>query len=276
MRAHILRFAFFGSLLLLAPSPAAAQRYYRGEGRYPPRFPPEGAFDRGFTFCRLMYDSDRSEFGGIGWVTDYPFAEINFTTRLSELTQTGVNFEKADLPYYYVVRATDKALFRCPFIMASDIGTVRFSPDEIKGLRDYLLKGGALWVDDFWGEWAWQQWAEEIGKVLPARQYPITDIPLGDPLFSTLYDVTKVPQITSLQNWRRNGGTSTSERGEESKTPHLRAIRDPGGRIMVLMSHNTDIADAWERETDDVDFFFKFAHDGYALGIDAILHLMSH
>lgn len=271
-----LRFVFFVAVALAAAGPAPGQRYYRGEGRYPPRFPPEGLFDRGVTFCRLMYDSDRSEWGGIGWVTDYPFAEINFMTRMAELTETGVNFEKADTPNYYVVRATDKALFQCPFLMASDVGTVRFSPAEISSLRAYFLKGGSLWVDDFWGDWAWQQWSEEIGKILPPGQFPISDLPPGDPLFSTLYDVLRVPQITSLQNWRRNGGTSTSERGEESRTPHLRAIRDARGRIMVLMSHNTDIADAWERETDDIEFFYKFAHDGYAIGIDALLHLMSH
>ena len=99
---------------------------------------------------------------------------------------------------------------------------------------------------------------------------------LTDPLFSTLYELNHMPQITSIQFWRRSGGTTTSERGEESKTPHLRAIRDGKGRIMVLMSFNTDIGDAWERETEDIEFFYKFAHDGYALGIDALLHVMSH
>jgi hypothetical protein len=85
-----------------------------------------------------------------------------------------------------------------------------------------------------------------------------------------------MPQITSLQNWYRMGGSSTSERGEDSAVPHLRAIRDADGRILVLMSHNTDIADSWEREGDDYDFFFRFAHDGYALGINALLHALTH
>ena len=85
-----------------------------------------------------------------------------------------------------------------------------------------------------------------------------------------------MPQITSIQFWRRSGGTTTSERGEESAIPHLRAIRDARGRIMVLMSFNSDIGDAWERETEDIEFFYQFAHDGYALGIDALLHAMSH
>src|SRR6185295_19023521 len=106
-------------VFLFAPRAAVAQRFH-AEGRVPPRFPPEGLFDRGVTFCRLMYESDRREAGGIGWITDYPYAEINFLTRVSELTTTGVNFEKSDLPNYYVVRPTDKALFNCPFVMATD------------------------------------------------------------------------------------------------------------------------------------------------------------
>ena len=262
-------------ITLVVSTPTAAQTYH-AEGRYPPRYPPKGLFDRGLTFCRLMYESDRREAGGMGWVTDYPFAEINFLTRVSELTTTGVNFDETHTPNYYVVRPTDDALFNCPFVMATDIGTGRFSPDDVAHLRAYLLKGGFLWVDDFWGDWAWSQWSQEIGKVLPPSEYPIVEVPLSDPLYSTLYELNHMPQITSIQFWRRNGGTTTSERGEESAQPHLRAIRDARGRIMVLMSFDTDIGDAWERETEDIEFFYKFAHDGYALGIDAILHVMSH
>ena len=239
---------------------------------------PPGLFDKGVTFCRLMYQSDRREDGGLGWITDYPYAEINFMSRVAELTTTGVNFEQgeAETPNTYVVRPLDDALFSCPFLMASDIGTARFSKEEADRLRAYLLKGGFLWVDDFWGDWAWAQWSEEIGRVLPPAEYPIRDVALSDPLLGTLYELKHMPQITSMQHWRRNGGTTTSERGEESAIPHLRAIRDQKGRIMVLMTHNTDIADAWERENEDLEFFFKFAHDGYALGIDVFIHAMSH
>jgi hypothetical protein len=272
MKARSLSVILF---LALVTTPASAQRYHR-EGGYAPRFPPKGLFDRGVTFCRLMYDRDRQENGGMGWVTDYPYAEINFMARVAELTTTGVNWDEGAVPNTYVVQATDSALFKCPFIMATDVGTVRFSPEEIQRLRAYLLKGGFIWVDDFWGDWAWHQWSEEIGKVLPPSEYPIVDVPLSDPLLGTLYELTHMPQITSIQHWRRNGGTTTSERGAESAVPHLRAIRDAKGRIMVLMTHNTDIGDAWERETEDIEFFYKFAHDGYALGIDIFLHAMSH
>ena len=102
------------------------------------------------------------------------------------------------------------------------------------------------------------------------------DVPVNDALFETLYVLTKLPQITSIQFWRRSGGTTTSERGPDSAVPHLRAIRDANNRIMVLMTHNTDIGDSWEREGEDYEYFYRFAHDGYALGINALVHVMAH
>lgn len=271
------------SLLLLAlaasAQPAQAQGWSRGvhrEGGYAPIFAPDTLFDRGFVFCRLMYHSDRREQGGIGWQTDYPYAELNFMTRVAELTTAAVSFEEAERPTHYVVRPTDPALYRCPFIMASDVGTINFNSVEVDALRKYFLKGGFLWVDDFWGSVAWMQWEMEIGKVLPPSEFPIVEIPKDHPIYQVPYVLPKMPQITSLQNWNRNGGTTTSERGYDSAEPHLRAIMDADGRIVVLMSHNTDIADSWEREGDDYAFFFRFAHDGYALGINALLYMLTH
>jgi len=268
-----------GSALLVVAACLLAIGYAHGQWqrwRVPPRFHPDVVTDRAFTFCRLMYERVRREAGGQGWVTDYPYADINFMTRLGELTTTDVSFDDMREPNHYVVRLTDDALFSCPFVMASDVGTAGITAEEAERLRAYLLKGGFLWVDDFWGDRAWEHWVGELRQALPAGQYPIEDVPLDDPLFTTHYVVPEVPQITSIQFWRRSGGSTTSERGRESAVPHLRSIRDADGRIMVLMSHNTDIADAWEREGEDYEYFYRFAHVGYALGINVLLHAMTH
>jgi hypothetical protein len=160
--------------------------------------------------------------------------------------------------------------------MASDVGTIGLSTEEAQRLREYLLKGGFLWVDDFWGSEAWTQWVSQLSLVLSPLEYPIEDLPLDHPLYSTWSYVAKVPQITNIQFWRRVGGTTTSERGDDSAEPHLRVVRDRSGRIMVLMTHNTDISDAWEREGEDPGFFYQFSPDGYALGINVVLYAMSH
>lgn len=223
-----------------------------------------------------MYTQVRREPMGMGWGTDYPYADVNMMIRLSELTKTRVSFAGPDQPNHYVVRPEDDALFLCPFVMASDAGTIGFSPEEATRLRAYLLKGGMLWVDDFWGTPAWEHWTNEIGKVLPPSQFQIVDVPRNDPIFSNPYLVDGVPQITNLNFFRRTGGSTTSERGEDSAEPRLRAIRDEAGRIMVLMSHNTDIADSWEREGEDAEFFYRFAHQGYAIGINVLVYIMAH
>ena len=171
---------------------------------------------------------------------------------------------------------TDDALFNCPFTIASDVGTIGISPTEAERLRAYLLKGGFLWVDDFWGTAAWEQWSREIAKVLPPSEYPITDVKLDDPMLRALFEVRKVPQITNIQFWRGVGGATTSERGADSVDVHFRVIRDRQGAVIVLMSHNTDIGDSWEREGEDPGFFYQFSPAGYAVGINVLLHAMSH
>jgi hypothetical protein len=196
--------------------------------------------------------------------------------RLSELTKTRVSFLAKDIPHAWLVRLTDEALFQCPYLVASDVGTMGLSQPEADRLREYLLKGGFLWVDDFWGNAAWAQWSSQIGRALPASEYVIEDVPLTDPIFHSMVEVQKVPQITSIRFWRASGGRSTSERGEESAVPHFRGIRDTHGRLMVVMTHNTDVADSWEREGEDPDFFYRFSPDGYALGINVLLYAMTH
>lgn len=271
------RFRVATILLILTAAAASAQvmqgmRGYSGRFGRPLR---EGLPDvrQGFTFCRLLYSSVTREYGGQGWSTDYPAADNNFMVRLAQITGAPLSKWKDGEMGFGVVSASDPKLFECPFLFASDVGTIGLSDPEVKALRSFLLKGGFLWVDDFWGEYAWQQWADQIRVVLP--EYAIVDLPMSHPLYSVYYRVTKVPQIPSIQHWRRSGG-ETSERGMESATPHLRAIMDDQGRIMVLMTHNTDIADGWERETEDEDFFYAFTALGYGVGINVAVWTLTH
>ena len=252
-----------------------AQRFFR-EGSFPTRYAPKEMPDAAFTICRMQYRQVRSEFSGIGWQTDYPYAEINLMTRLSELTKTPISRDTNREPNHYVVNALQDQLFNCPMLMASDAGTLAFSDAEAVRLREYLLKGGFFWVDDFWGTEAWAHWEEQISRVLPPSEYPIEDVPLTDPMLQSMFEVKELPQITSIQFWVREGRSTTSERGSDSEEVHLRAIRDKGRRIMLLMTHNTDVADSWEREGEDPDFFYQFSPKGYALGIDVLLHAMTH
>ena len=235
----------------------------------------DGLPDRpgGFTFCRLAFVEVRRERGGSSWDTDFPQAERNLTTRLSQLTPTPISAWEHGEPGFTVIRATDPELFQCPFLFASHVGVTGFGEDEANALREYFDKGGFLWVDDFWGNAAWNQWARQMELVFPGRA--IVDLPMDHPLFAIVYDVPRLPQIPSIQHWRRSGG-GTSERGFESRQPHIRAVLDDDGQIMVLITHNTDIADGWEREAEDPRFFYQFSPDAYAVGVNVVVWMMTH
>jgi hypothetical protein len=249
---------------------------FRGGGRMAAaRMATPASFDGAFNFCRLQYDQVRREDGGQGWWTDYPDADINFSVRLSELTKTRISRQQGGEPNHLVVRATDEVLFQCPFIEIEDAGTASFSDQEVLRLREYLLKGGFLWSDDFWGTAALEEFEAELSRVLPPLEYPIKDITPDHPIFRTMFPLTAIPQIPSIQHWRRFGG-STSERGHDSAHVDLRGISDKHGRLMVLMTHNTDISDAWEREAEDPRFFYQFSPGGYAVGINVVLYSLSH
>jgi uncharacterized protein DUF4159 len=230
-------------------------------------------YNGAFLFCRIIFRTTPDGDGG-NWGVDYPRADINLTFRLSELTKTPVTRDEHDGYNHVVIQLTDPLLYKCPFIMMTEVGNTYLDEREAAALRDYALKGGFLWADDFWGNRAFEIWAREISKAFPPEQYPIMDVPLDHQLFHILYDIRHIPQIPSINFWAATGGTS--ERFAESAVPHVRAIVDENGRIMVLMTHNTDFGDAFEREGDDHQYFLKFAPDGYAFGVNAILYSMTH
>jgi hypothetical protein len=249
-----------------------AQRRFMRE---PPRYPDADTFDGAYNFCRGIFTSVYNEYGGQGWSTDYPDADINFSIRLSELTKTRVSLRRDGAPNHLTVRLTDPALFNCPYLHMEDVGTAQFSDEEVQQLQAYLVKGGFLWVDDFWGTLAWDNWSAEIGRVLSPAQYPIKDLTRDHPIYRTMFIIDEFPQIPSINHWRRFGG-ETSERGADSAVVNVRGISDPDGRLMVLMTHNTDISDAWEREGQDPRFFYLFSPNGYAVGINVMMYAMTH
>jgi uncharacterized protein DUF4159 len=231
-------------------------------------------FDGRFHYCRVVYRQSPDGRDG-SWRTDYPRADINFSIRFSELTRTNVSFNAQHEPNHLLVNLGGPELFGCPVVILSAPGAVSINDAEGLNLRTYLLKGGFLWVDDFWGSYEWDHWVREIRHALPADEYPIFDVPPDHPIMRTQYIVEGVTQMPNIGYWERSGGR-TSEQGSDSAVPHLRAIADRNGRIMVLITHNTDIGDSWEREGDDPRYFMLFGPKGYALGINTFLYALTH
>jgi hypothetical protein len=240
----------------------------RRGGREAPRWPAAADFDGGFMYCRSYFNG--------GWSTDYPGADNNFSVRLAELTKVPVKFDPNRQPHHIVVPLTDPLMHRCPMIFMTNHGSAFFSGEEVTQLRDFFNKGGFLWADDSWGSRSWQNWVYQISRVLPPGEFPMFDIPADHAIMRSLYDVREIPQVPAINFWRGSGG-ETSEQGWDSATVIFKGIQDQHGRLMVLMTHNTDISDTWEREGEEPrEYFDLFSPRGYAIGVNVVLYAMTH
>jgi len=217
---------------------------------------------REFFFTRAIYSGGGRRFYGGSWATDYPKADRQFLTILNRLI---------DLDAYEgenAVALDDPALRRFPFLYALEVGYMQMTESEVRGLRDYLLAGGFLMIDDFWGTWDWDNLEREFQRVLP--EYPIVEIPLEHPLFHTVYKIDEIRQVPSI--YRAQGGPTWQRDGY---VPRVRGIFDPGGRLMVVINWNTDIGDAWEWAESP---YYPLEYSTYAIEItvNIITYAMSH
>ena len=215
---------------------------------------------REFFFTRAMYS------GGYrrgSWAVDFPKADRQFLTIIDRLIDLLDAYEREN-----AVRLDDPNLRRFPFLYALEVGYMYMTEAEVKGLRDYLLAGGFLMIDDFWGTWEWDNFESEIRRVLP--EYQIVDIPLDHPIFNTVYNIEEVVQVPSLYNAQ---GGPTWER--DGVVPHVRGIFDEDGRLMVIINWNTDIGDAWEWAEHP---YYPLRYSTYAIEVtvNTIVYAMSH
>jgi hypothetical protein len=241
------------------------------------------AFDKDtFTFVRIIRDSDPYGSRSAGtWITDFPDSDLNFSFRLQQVTTI-----KTD-PDGRTLRLTDPDLFNYPWIYMVEPGALSLRDEEVPILRKYLLNGGVLMADDFWGEWQWKGFADQIKRVFPDREF--VELPMDHPIFHCVFDIN-VPK-NKLQTpampiaTRRHSTDITWEDDhydqngnlEDCRDMHVRAIFDDKGRIMVIATHNCDNGDSWEREGEDPWFFHEFSEKrGYPLGINIVFYLMTH
>lgn len=232
-----------------------------------------------FTFARVQYDSGgwgRGWGGGGRWATDFPDSDLNFSYRLQQLTSLKVN------PNPVQLRLTDEKLFDYPFIYMIEPGALVLSPEEVQCLRRYLLNGGFLMVDDFWGDQEYENFREQIRPVL--GQDP-EEIPLDHPIFHIVYDLKEKPQVPNIQaaiQGRDEGITYEFGHGGGTEQVHYRGLydrgpEDPERRLCAIVCHNTDLGDGWEREGEDPWYFKEFAEKkAYPLGINIITYAMTH
>ena len=219
-----------------------------------------------FYFTRVAYSG-----GGGGfrrwrrqsWATDYPKSDRQFLIVAERLTGLDMFMEE------HPRRLTDEHLNRFPFLYALEVGGMSMTPEEATALREFLLRGGFLVVDDFWGTYEWEIFEYEMQKVLP--EYPIVDVPLEHEIFHTFYDIDEIVQVPNVNNGRRGGATWERDGYE----PFVKGIFDEEGRLMVIINWNTDLGDAWEWAEDP---YYPLRYSTYAIqmGVNFIVYAMSH
>ena len=261
-----------GALLLVASYAAAQFRGGRNFGRAP-RFATAEDFDGGFQFCRVAFRQS-SNGDGAGWDVDYPRADYNLSVRISELSRIPVSMDHSNDPKYLLVRLGDTEFFRCGALMMTEPGGVYWDEEEVKNLHTYLQKGGFLWADDFWGEYAWAYWESQI-RPRPALR-PVPDRRSRPRSRAVPSAARSRPRSRRFPASAIGTAAIAPGSGPDARELHIRAINDDHGRIMVLMTHNTDFGDAYERETENPQYFMKFSVPGYAFGINAYVYSMTH
>ncbi len=222
-----------------------------------------------FTFVRIKYNMGEAAFGfqmrygGINsWMVDYPSAEEHFMGALRKGTSLPIA-EKA-----LHLSLTDDELFDYTFAYIVEVGYMQMRDDEAEALREWLLRGGFLLIDDFHGPYEWQQFVHQIRKVFPDRA--IETIKPDHPLFHIYYDFEEYPPVPGLGSILR--GTYYEKGG---RYPHCRGIFDDNGRLMVLINHNVDLGDSWEHAS-DYRYPREFSMRGYKLGINYVIYALTH
>jgi hypothetical protein len=226
-----------------------------------------------FTFARLKFEADRDyRFGGGRmWDDDSPDADLNLIFRLHEVTSLKVR------PGLNFIDITTKDLANYPFVYLASAGRADLTEEEVAALRQYLLSGGFIMADDFWGDDQWAHFSDEIKRIFPERE-PV-ELSLDHRIFHTVFDFKKEPQIPSVGAYLRTGESFDPgwPYNEKNQDPHYYALYDDKQRMMGLFCHNNHYGDGWEHEGDDETYFDNFSEPmAYPMLINILVYTMSH
>ncbi len=219
-----------------------------------------------FQFVRYAYGSG-GYMGGRGrgrggWRTDWPEAEYHLTSGIARLTVIDTAYGGK------FVDPMDEELFDYPWVYAVEVGRWHLDDQEAERLREYLLRGGFLMVDDFHGSSEWARFMYSMQRVFPSRT--VVEIPEDDPLLHTLYDLDQRTQVPGIQ-YLWSGVTYE----DDGYTPHWRGIYDDEGRLMVAINFNMDLGDAWEH-ADLPEYPENMTALAYRFAVNYLIYAMTH
>ncbi len=221
--------------------------------------------DAEFVFARVAFTTNQLRGGNRRsslWRTDYPDAEHHFLNGVRRLTRVDAD------PDGHILTLNNDEVFDYPWLYAVEVGGWHLDNDEARRLRQYLLRGGFLMVDDFHGSLEWSGFMATLSRVFPDR--PVRDIPDSDAAFHVFYDLDQRTQIPGIMPLR--SGRTWEQDGYE---PHWRGVYDDDGRLMLAINFNMDMGDAWEH-ADWPEYPEPLTALAYRFGINYLLYAMTH
>jgi hypothetical protein len=224
-----------------------------------------------WTFARIKYNSysgDARTNLRIGyweepWAIDAPAAEQNLSRRLATVTSIQVTEP-------VVITFDDESIWRYPWLYLVEPSNLNLSDDQAALLREHLLRGGTLTLDDFHGPYEWDLTVKQLRLIFPDRE--IVELEPPHPIYTCFYQIAKYPQIPGLGSFFAG---RTWEKG--GFVPHLRAILDDAGRPMVLINWNTDMGDGVEwSNAEEYPGYIKWTQQAYQMMINEVIYALTH
>jgi len=237
-----------------------------------------------FTFSRLMFRDNDAAIENLGdnigyphWQADCSESEPHFIAALKRLTRLDTNSDSQS------ISLLNDRIFDFPMLYVVEAGFASFTQPEADNLREYMLRGGFLLVDDFHGSYQWQEFENWMGQVFPDRE--IVDIPPTHEIFNIHFAIDEFIQIPGLRALCLNPGetwelpiTKTSAVNESNASrqqPRWRGVLDDDGRVMAIINWNMDLGDAWEH-ADMEEYSALYTATAYRLGVNYVMYGMTH
>jgi hypothetical protein len=206
--------------------------------------------------------------GGTSWSQDYPRADRHFAQALRRLTR--LNVRSVEQP----VNLDDgDDVYNWPWLVAGEMGDWKLTDAQAAKLRDYLLRGGFLYLDDFWNKVEWERFDETMSAVFPDR--PIVELPNKEAIFHTVYDLDDRYQIMGTWALGTCGPISNQFDRWVGTTAQWKGIYDDHNRVMVAISFNSDVGDSWEW-ADAPCYPERFSALGIRIGVDYVTYALTH
>lgn len=202
--------------------------------------------------ARLHFGTN-GDIGHSGWSHNYPGSDRMINDFLERKTLIDI-----DEYSYRIVEMGSDELFDYPFAYVSEPGEMQLTEQEVINLREYILRGGSIIMDDFDGDWQWDQMESQVRRAFPDRAFvPIDESHVLFRAHETLENLQAMSQYVP--------GNEITYYG----------IYTDDGRLAIMAGHNNDLANFWDWYGNG-SMPLKPSTDAFRLGTNAVIYSITH